>query len=152
MAPDLVQRPTAGAPVTVVLGNREVPLNRLVEITVRLTHRDIDFRFEEASGVAEFIQLATRPETKLALFIPPGNLERDPDASYATPEQEAARIVRAVKAKNDIPVIVLAVQSDVRKAVLEAGASMSLEIPAQAQQVVDAFAECLGLAPKEIAP
>jgi dihydropteroate synthase len=119
---------------------------------VRLTHRDIDFRFEEASGVAEFIQLATRPETKLALFIPPGNLERDPDASYATPEQEAARIVRAVKAKNDIPVIVLAVQSDVRKAVLEAGASMFLEIPAQAQQLVDAFAECLGLAPRTIAP
>jgi hypothetical protein len=152
MAPDHVQQPTAGTPVTVVLGNREVPLNKLFEITVQRTHKDINFRFEEATRVSEFVRLATRPETRLAMFIPPGNLERDPDVSFATPEVEAVRIVKAIKANNDIPVIVMAVQPHAREMVVNAGASLCLDIPAQAQQLVDAFAECLGLAPRMIAP
>lgn len=137
-------------PVTVVLGNREPPFNELAEITLRKAYKDVNFEFVAASRVDEFIEFAARPETKLAMFIPPGNLIPDPDVSCATPEQEAVRIVKAVKAKSAVPIIVVAARREVREAVLAAGASMALEIAPQAQQLVDAVAQCLGLAPVQI--
>jgi hypothetical protein len=142
---DLLQETAPVNPVTVVLGNREALVNDMVEAAVRLTHDGINFRFETASRASDFIALATRPETRLAMFIPPGNIDTDPGISCATPEEEAVRIIKAVKAKNPIPIIVMAVQSSARRMLLAAGASAFLEIPAQAQEIADAVAKCLGL-------
>ncbi len=38
------------------------------------------------------MELATKPETRLALFIPPGNLA-------ARPDEEAINIIKTIKAK-----------------------------------------------------
>lgn len=133
-----------GTPVVVALGNRETMINELIECAVRLAHEDINFRFEAASGVGEFIKLATRPETRLALFIPPGNLEADPGSPAVTPEEEAVRIIAAIKTRHPIPIIVMAVQIDARERLLAAGADIFLELTAPLEQIIDAFNKCLG--------
>ena len=58
----------------------------------------------------------------------------------------------AIKAKTNIPVIVMGAQPHAREMVVNAGASVFLDIPAQPQQVADAVAECLGLEPKIVWP
>jgi hypothetical protein len=144
--------PNCGNPLKIVLGNQETPINVMVETVLRLTHKDINFQFETASRVGDFIQLAVRPETRLAIFIPPGNLQPDPGASCATPEQEAVRIIKLVKAKNPIPIIVMAVQDYARAMVQAAGADVFLDFPARPQEIADAVARCLGLEPKKVVP
>ena len=43
------------------------------------------------------------------MFIPSGNMEPDPGTSCATPKDEAVRIIKAIKARNPIPIIVMTV-------------------------------------------
>ena len=147
----LLHRPAPGNPVGIVLGNRETAINELIEMALRQTHKDINFQFASSSRAGDLIQLATRPETQLALFVPPGNIDPDPDSPAATREGETVRIIRAIKAKHPIPIIVMAVQHYAREKLLAAGADVFLDIPAPAQQIVDAVAKCLGLEPKKLA-
>ena len=135
----------------VALGNRETTVNDMIEIAVREARPDITFSFDTAERVDEFIRLATRPETRLAIFMPPGNMARDHGTSCDTPEQEAVRIVKAIKAKNQIPIIVMAVQSAAGDAIVAAGADEFLGLPDQRQQILEAIARCLAREPKRIA-
>ncbi len=152
-AQQLLHQPAAGNPVRIVLGNREESLNMLIEAGLRRAHKDINFQFERTSRVVEFIQFATRPETRLAFFMPPVNMDRDPGTSSDTAGEEAVRIVQAIKAKNPIPIIVLTVQCDARDAILAAGADVFLDVSGtQLQQILDAFTKCLGLESKRIVP
>jgi hypothetical protein len=90
--------------------------------------------------------------SRLALFIPPGNLMSDPGSPAATPEEEAINIIKTIKAKHPIPIIVMAVQYYAREKLLAAGADVFLDLPAQRQPIVDAVTKCLGLEPKKLAP
>ena len=148
----LLHRPVPGNPVGIVLGNRETAINELIEMALRQTHKDINFQFASSLRAGDFIQLATRPETRLALFVPPGNIDVDPDSPAATREGETVRIIKTIKAKHPIPIIVMAVQHYARETLLAAGADVFLDIPAQGEQIVDAVARCLGLKPKKLAP
>ena len=78
----------------------------LYEMVIRTAQPDLKFNFEIATHVGAFIALASKPETHLALFMPPGNLIADPGDAEATPEQMAIRIVRAIKVRRSIPFIV----------------------------------------------
>ena len=149
---NLLHQPVPGNPVGIVLGNRETAINELIEMALRQTHKDINFQFASSSRAGDFIQLATRPETRLALFVPPGNIDVDPDRPAATREEETVRIIKTIKAKHPIPIIVIAVQHYSRETLLAAGADVFLDIPAPPQQIVDAVAKCLGLEPKKLAP
>jgi hypothetical protein len=148
----LLHQPVPGNPVGIVLGNRETAINELIEMALRQTHKDINFQFASSSREGDFIKLATRPETRLALFVPPGNIDVEPGSPAATGEAVSIRIIQAIKAKHPIPIIVMAVQHYSRETLLAAGADVFLDIPAQGQQIVDAVAKCLGLEPKKLAP
>jgi len=148
---NLLHQSVPGNLVGIVLGNRETAINKLIEMALRQTHEDINFQFASSSKAGDFIQLATRPETRLALFVPPGNIDVDLDSPAATLEEETVRIIKAIKAKHPIPIIVMAVQHYSRETLLAAGADVFLDIPAQGQQIVDAVAKCLGLEPKKLA-
>jgi hypothetical protein len=147
----LLHRPAPRNPVGVVLGNRETGVNQLIEVAVRRTHKDINFQFASSSRAGDFIQLATRPETRLALFVPPANIDPDPESPALTRKAETIRIIREIKSKHPIPIIVMAVQHYAREELLAAGADVFLDIVAPAQQIVDAVARCLGLEPKKLA-
>jgi hypothetical protein len=148
----LLKQPAPGNPVGIALGNRETVTNTMMEFAVRQAHKDINFHFEAASRAGDFIQLATKPETRLALFIPSGNIDPDPDSPAATLEEETVRIIKTIKAKHPIPLIVIAVQHYSRETLLAAGADVFLDILARPQEIVDAVAKCLGLEPKKIVP
>lgn len=132
-------------PVTIAIGNQERVVNELYQVAIRAAHPGISFHFETAAHVGVFIALASKPETHLALFKPPGNLIPDPDDAEATPEQVAIRVVRAIKARHSVPIIVIAVQHHAREALLAAGADVFLDFPARPQEIGDAVARCLGL-------
>ncbi len=150
-AQQFLHQPAAGNPIRIVLGNREESVNMLIMAGLRRSHKDVHFQFETTARVREFIQLATSPETRLAFFMPPGNIDRDPGASCDTPGLEAVRIVQSIKARNPIPIIVLTVQCDARDAILAAGADVVLDVSGtQLQQILDSIARCLGLEPKTI--
>ncbi len=125
-------------------------MNRLYEMVIRTAQPDLKFSFEIATHVGAFIALASKPETHLALFMPPGNLIPDPGDTPGTPEQMAIHIVRAIKARRSIPVIVIAVQHHAREALLAAEADAFLDFPAQPQEIADAVARCLGLEPRNL--
>jgi hypothetical protein len=77
------------------------------------------------------------------MFMPPGNLDSDPARPDATPQEEAVRIVEAIKARRPIPVIVIAAQPEAREPVLAAGADYFLGVPAQPWELSAAVAGCL---------
>ncbi|MCX6927108.1 MAG: putative molybdenum carrier protein [Verrucomicrobia bacterium] len=147
---DLLHRPAPGNPVGIVLGNRETIINEMMEMAVRLTHKGISFHFDTATRASDLILLAARPETRLVLFVPPGNIDVDPESPAATREGETVRIIKTIKAKHPIPIIVMAVQQYAREMLLAAGADVFLDIQAPAQLIVDAVAKCLGLEPKKL--
>ena len=142
-----------GNKVAIVLGNRETMINATLKAVLGQAYKEIDFHFESATRAGDFIELATRPETRLALFIPPGNIDPEPGISKATVEDEIVRIITTIKAKNPIPLIVLAVQSHAREMALASGANFFFDIPTPALDIADAVAKCLGLEPgKTVAP
>jgi hypothetical protein len=147
---DLLPWPASGNPVGIVLGNRETISNEMIETAVRLTHKGVSFHFDTATRASDLILLATRPETRLVLFVPPGSIDVDPDSPAATREEETVRIIKTIKAKHQIPIIVMAVQHYARETLLAAGADVFLDIQAPAQLIVDAVAKCLGLKPKKL--
>jgi hypothetical protein len=81
------------------IGNQEEALNEMYWLAIRLSQPRVNFRFERASYVGEFIALTSRPDTHLALFIPPGNLKQGARDPVPTPDLDAAGIVRAIKAR-----------------------------------------------------
>ena len=82
-----------GNKVAIVLGNRETMINATLKAVLGQAYKEIDFHFESATRAGDFIELATRPETRLALFIPPGNIDPEPGISNATVEDEIVRII-----------------------------------------------------------
>ncbi len=122
----------------------------MFELGIRLAQPGVNFRFERASYVGEFIALASKPDTRLGLFIPPGNLKEGSGDPVPTPVLDAAGIVQAIKARRSLPVIVISAEPDDRAPVVAAGADVFLDLPAQLQEVAHAVAKCLGLEPRRI--
>ena len=138
--------------VTIVIGNQEEAVNEMYQAAIRLAHSGINFHFTSASYVGEFIALASKPDTRLAMFTTQGNLKQGSGDPVPTQRLDAAGIVRAIKSKRSLPVIVISTEPDDKAAVVAAGADVFLDLPAQPQHVADAVAQCLGLEPRKIVP
>jgi len=63
----------------------------MVEVAVRRARHDINFQFAVATRAGAIIQIAIRPDTRLAIFILSGKLQPDPGLACATPEKAAVQ-------------------------------------------------------------
>lgn len=131
--------------VNIVLGNREEALNEYYVQAIRQARPDIEFIFNVATTVPDFIRLACDNRSDLALFMPPGNIASDPARPDATPQEDAVHIVTTIKAMNPISVIVVAASPVAAEALLAAGADQFIHVPAMSAEIESALAACLKL-------